>query len=82
MIIIAKDTISVKLENDFFVMENLDNNIIKKIPTQDFLGLLFKYEGDFERAFLSNFRGKKNVLLSAKAYIKVQNLLYFNRVDT
>lgn len=74
-------SVLVTYESDNFIVENLETRKTVKIPTTEFLSGMFKYSNEFERRFKSIFPGKNELILTKTASLKIDDLIYFNRID-
>lgn len=79
----AKKAISVRLKTNSsdFVIRNLETGEEKVIPMVRLYGPNLKYRGEFERTFLKQFPGKADIVIFDDACQKLEEILYFNRVD-
>ena len=79
----AKKAISVRLKTNSsdFVIRNLETGEEKVIPMVRLYGPNLKYRGEFERTFLKQFPGKADIVIFDDDCQKLEEILYFNRVD-
>ena len=79
----TKKTISVRLKekSSDFIIKDLETGKEKFIPIVKLYGPNLKYRGEFERTFLKQFPGKSDIIIFEDACMKLEEILYFNRVD-
>ena len=75
-------TILVTYEDDNFIVENLLSRDTIKIPTAELISTVYKYFDGFERRFKSAFPKKDALILTKNALRKIDDLIYFNRIDS
>lgn len=81
-IINQSTSVLVTLEDDNFIVENLSSREKVTVPSSQLISTVYKYFDGFEKKFKAVFPEKQEVILTKRALRKIEELIYFNRVDS